>query len=315
MANKILTSESERIVMRSDSAEGPCSPRSVSMRIRRPDLDILTDLDVTCGGSSSRSSSPTRASKLKSQFIEVYLGTKAFAEADDLKVVISINLQASERLYEVIIVNKDSARELNRLYVHESELSEQMDARHAALTNLLCNTDPNYSTGTPGFWSKQRRASLQNSSPSTTKNRKASLPAISAGQDIALRLKEYKRLKIAELNRDEELQKMIHFDAKNSPLGPPPRRVAQPVVYFGLMAGSSYPPLTEFKKLGNEAMLKDRVLFYADICSSTVKGIEFYTAVILHSLYVRRTVVVDDSSSQQLQFVLFDGESVVKLIG
>jgi hypothetical protein len=76
-----------------------------------------------------------KARSLKSQFVEVYLGSAEF-KASKLNAVIAINLQASDRLYEVVVVNETNEEEIGRVYVYESELKLQMDARRKALSAI-----------------------------------------------------------------------------------------------------------------------------------------------------------------------------------
>ena len=90
-------------------------------------------------GSSRNTLSSPQSSKrdfrrdLNNRFIEVYVGTEVFPDMD-LTVVVAIYLQAVDRLYEIVFVNKHTAREITRLYVYEDELADQMKKRHAALT-------------------------------------------------------------------------------------------------------------------------------------------------------------------------------------
>jgi hypothetical protein len=82
---------------------------------------------VACGDISV-----SRARSFKAQFIEVYVGSQVFQDAG-LNVGIAIYLQATDRLYEVVLVDKDTAQEIGRLYVYEDELTLQMKKRRLAL--------------------------------------------------------------------------------------------------------------------------------------------------------------------------------------
>jgi hypothetical protein len=147
---------------------------------------------------------------LKAQFVEVYLGSAEF-KASKLNAVIAINLQASERLYEVVVVNEVNEEEIGRMYVYENELKLQMDARRKALSVIANanNTDagnsmaavlaaqlaaaelgPNTSLANRArrisATQKQRRSSLQlaacTNSPDTTPRRKSSTPHLVPAQ-------------------------------------------------------------------------------------------------------------------------------------
>jgi hypothetical protein len=87
----------------------------------------FTTATATVGNSGSR------ARTLKEKFIEVYAGSQCFSEVD-LNVAILIHLLASERLYEVVVINKESAEEIDRLYVYEDEIIHQMNDRRIALS-------------------------------------------------------------------------------------------------------------------------------------------------------------------------------------
>ena len=98
---------------------------------------VTTTVTASASGCDGVSESAVNraARNFKAQFIEVHTGSQTFADdMDDLNVVVAIYLQATERLYEVVIVNKDTTKEISRLYVYEDELSDQMKKRHAALT-------------------------------------------------------------------------------------------------------------------------------------------------------------------------------------
>ena len=130
----MLGSQSERIALRhcdSDVDPGELSPRSSSVRI--PAKPSSLDQKVYTPTAKARS--------LKAQFVEVYLGSAEF-KASKLNAIIAINLQASDRLYEVVVVNEASEEEIGRVYVYENELKLQMDARRKALSAIAnANTE------------------------------------------------------------------------------------------------------------------------------------------------------------------------------
>jgi hypothetical protein len=95
-----------------------------SLKASTPSIATAT---ATAGNSGSR------ARTLKEKFIEVYAGSQCFSEVD-LNVAILIHLLASERLYEVVVINKESAEEIDRLYVYEDEIIHQMNGRRIALS-------------------------------------------------------------------------------------------------------------------------------------------------------------------------------------
>jgi hypothetical protein len=74
-----------------------------------------------------------RATSFRAQFIEIYVGTQRF-DAASLDVVVAIYVQAFDRLYEVILMDKDTAQEISRFYVYEDELTHSMKNRLKALT-------------------------------------------------------------------------------------------------------------------------------------------------------------------------------------
>ena len=205
-----LESQSERIVFKGHDDDVPGSPRSASVRLpAKPCLSVITDLQEECSTPARGSHSPTaRATSLKAQFVEVYLGSAEF-KASKLNAIIAINLQASDRLYEVVVVNDANEEEIGRVYVYESELKLQMDARRKALSAIAnVNTDagnsmaavlaaqlaaaelgPNTSLANRArrisATQKQRRSSLQlatsNNSPDTP-TRKGSAPHLVPAQ-------------------------------------------------------------------------------------------------------------------------------------
>ena len=77
--------------------------------------------------------SPQRVKGLENSFIEVYVGTEVFDNAN-LNSIVAIYLQATARLYEVVVINKDTTEEIRHFYVFEDELRSQMKSRLSALT-------------------------------------------------------------------------------------------------------------------------------------------------------------------------------------
>ena len=98
--------------------------------LKTSSLSIATD---TFTSTDTGGNSGSRARTLKEKFIEVYAGSQCFSEVD-LNVAILIHLLASERLYEVVVINKESAEEIDRLYVYEDEIIHQMNGRRIALS-------------------------------------------------------------------------------------------------------------------------------------------------------------------------------------
>ena len=140
--DELFSSQSERIVS-NIADDGNFSPRSISTREklsseRVTNIELITQLNEE---TADHIISPVnRAKSLKEQFIEVYVGSQVFADAG-LNVVIAIFLQATDRLYEIVLVNKDTAEELHRLYVYEDELIVQMKKRHEALWIIPTEND------------------------------------------------------------------------------------------------------------------------------------------------------------------------------
>ena len=332
----MLGSQSERIVLRhcdSDVDPGELSPRSSSVRI------------------SAKPSSPTekvytptaKARSLKSQFVEVYLGSAEF-KASKLNAIIVINLQASDRLYEVVVINEASEEEIGRVYVYENELKLQMEARHKAIAGnssteggnsmsamfaaqlAAAEFGPSASLASRArrisATSKQRRSSSDFSTRKTSAphlvpahdkgDAPCTLPALVMARAAAQKFMDIKCNKNDQI-KDEELQKIMDYNnnpMKDSPLLNAPRPIDEPQSYFDLdMSTNIDPEMEGFKKYEKEAMERDQSLISADISSATADSIRFYTAVILSSLSVRRKARIENSGGKRpFQLVLYDGK-------
>ena len=79
--------------------------------------------------------SPHRASALKTSFVEVCVCAQRIEDIH-MDTLVAVYLQAAAKLYEVIIIQRETAEELYRLYVFEEEISEQMKARRMSLESL-----------------------------------------------------------------------------------------------------------------------------------------------------------------------------------
>jgi hypothetical protein len=333
----MLGSQSERIVLRhcdSDVDPGELSPRSSSVRI------------------PAKPSSPTqkvytptaKARSLKSQFVKVYLGSAEF-KASKLNAIIAINLQASDRLYEVVVVNETSEEEIGRVYVYENELKLQMEARHKAIAGnssieggnsmsamftaqlAAAEFGPSASLANRArrisATSKQRRSSSDFSTRKTSTphlvpahdkdDAPSTLPALVMARAAAQKFMDIKCNKNDQI-KDGELQKIMDYNnnpMKDSLLLNAPRPIDEPQSYFDLdMSTNIEPEMEGFKKYEKEAMERDQSLISADISSATADSIRFYTAaVILSSLRVRRKARIENSGGKRpFQFVLYDGK-------
>lgn len=110
-----------------------------------------------------------RARNFKSQFIEVYTGSQSF-ESTNLNVAIVILLQAADRVYEVILIDKNVTEEIGRFYVYEDELLREMSHRRDALSARAAAEDdteegPNTSTA-PVKKKREKRISRSGDSES-----------------------------------------------------------------------------------------------------------------------------------------------------
>jgi hypothetical protein len=76
-----------------------------------------------------------RADRFKVQFVQVYVGIQVFVGAN-IEAVVVINLQASDRLYEIVLIDKKKMTEIVRFYVLEDELQSQMNRRYEAVMKL-----------------------------------------------------------------------------------------------------------------------------------------------------------------------------------
>jgi hypothetical protein len=109
---------------------------SVRERLTRKTSSLESSTSSTPSLTRSTSIPLVRRQKsFRAEFIEIYVGSQCF-QGDNLllNVVLAVYLLASERLYEVVILNADTAVELHRIYVYEEELVYQMEGRLAALT-------------------------------------------------------------------------------------------------------------------------------------------------------------------------------------
>jgi hypothetical protein len=111
------------------------------------------------------------------------------------------------------------------------------------------------------------------------------------------------RLSEQDFMKDEELLTLIRTNTRHVTRSMK-RTVRNPVTYFGLLVGSEmYPEIENYKKVGHAELIADFTnKLESDICAAEKKCIDFFSAVILSSLYVRR-----QSKTMQFQFVLFDG--------
>mmetsp|Transcript_25501 Transcript_25501/g.43001 ORF Transcript_25501/g.43001 Transcript_25501/m.43001 type:complete len:539 (-) Transcript_25501:452-2068(-) len=82
-----------------------------------------------------------RAELLKVQFIEVYLGLQDFLAAD-IHVIVAIYLQAADRLYEIVLVDKELMKEMVRFYILEDEIDDQMHRRYESLMKIYRSRPP-----------------------------------------------------------------------------------------------------------------------------------------------------------------------------
>lgn len=89
-----------------------------------------------------------RSRILKNGFIEVYVGTLVYEEVG-LTVVIVMSLQATDRLFEVVIIDLASGDELSRMYIFEEELHKQLKMRLEALTNARNTHASGVAAGAP----------------------------------------------------------------------------------------------------------------------------------------------------------------------
>jgi len=108
--------------------------------------------------------------------------------------------------------------------------------------------------------------------------------------------------------KDEELRRIIDFNINDSHIMSKAPRVAKPMSYFGLMAGTeTNPSVTDrHRKVGITQLLQDLTLREADLSASAARDISFFTAVIRTSLYVRLKARSDDR--RPFQCILFDGK-------
>jgi hypothetical protein len=319
----LLHSESERVLSsRTEDEGGGLSPRSASVRRSTQTLKVVTDIDKAPCLIPSSMSSPNRARNFKAQFIEVYVGAQVF-EAAVLNVVIAIYLQASDRLYEVVLINQDTAEEIDRLYVYENELSDQMDIRLTSLTTLCearvvqTQQKTHKSHVTPskkglGGTAAPDLPSIVGDKSSPDKQKLCIAPVTrrdvgpvgaSSPHDAFMDIKCQRNDEL----KDEELSKIININSNHdSPIMTTAPRVAKPMSYFNLMSGSHiHPAVGEHGKVSKQDVLCDAALRERDISAAAVKDISFFTAVILHSVYVRRKA--QKGNTREFQFVLFDG--------
>ena len=322
--------------------------------------------------------SPRRAARsFKNRFIEVYIGSEVIADAG-LNVIIAVYLQAIDRLYEVVVINSDTAEEISHFFVFEDELSAQMKSRREALT---------FARDTHAAWAAARMAPIDLAHPgelalgsssdsiatvastsekhklSPKKNtfrrkssgdlqskladlahsaqqlscrrRKSFVPVSNSFQrhkkqvpEKSVNVQQNRRKSIEGLHHElfghtlelrtllgstakqdsailRELE-LINLLAGDDSLAHNPVSVSDPVAYFRLMAGSQLDPeVGTFKKIERAELLKDYSLLEADMSTSPVQDIAFYTAVILNSLYVRYRARRGENS--ELQVLLFDG--------
>jgi hypothetical protein len=306
----------------------------------------------------------------------VYVGTEVFQDAG-LNVVIAIYLQAIVRLYEVVLINKDTAQEISRLYVYEKELTRQMKKRHVALTCALDThsawavaratpiglTTPHDISRSSSSSSREESAStprrkslgdiqtepLEAARPSSSSathtlgslnHRRKSLVPVFTPHKHSNELNSSKshskssdsrRKSIVELHHEllgHSNEVRVCLSSKHSSTDAILKElelaeilsgegtlasaamsfpITDPVSFFHLMAGSNRDPEVDshFQKVERAQLLKDYALLDADISTSAVRNITFFTAAILNSLYVRYKEKQDEDP--ELQFLLFDG--------
>ena len=228
----------------------------------------------------SISPSPSyRAKKLKAEFIEVYSGSLEF-ETAGLNCIILIFLQAANRIYEIILLRRDPAEEMNRFYIYENDLNDHMDMRRSA---LMASPEVIEEEGL------KRRVSVSD-------RRKSSISVRSDSKN--------------DTDKDDELKKLLNSkQGKSRAVTTKEGRSFNPVTYFGLEAPCRITPepKEEHKKVDVKAIYENQSLIDTDICACEVRDISFYTAVILTSLYVRLKSRQQTDHSNRVEHLLYDG--------
>jgi len=113
------------------SKQQKISERENSVRDRLTGKNL--SIDSTASGQRQQS--------FRAEFSEIYVGSQAFEQLN-LNVILAIYLLATERLYEVIIINMDTVEEMDRIYVFEEELTFQMESRLLTLMAEKDNPSP-----------------------------------------------------------------------------------------------------------------------------------------------------------------------------
>ena len=138
-------------------------------------LSLSTEeLSNNDSASSKSALSPSRVNHLKAKFIEVYTGLQEFEELE-LKVGIVVSLLASHRLYEIVVAEFETAKEMCRLYVYEDELNQQMKLRRGG---FIAARDAKLMSMSPDFMDRSVRK--RNSISEAIANRRKSLTPLGA---------------------------------------------------------------------------------------------------------------------------------------
>ena len=79
----------------------------------------------------------SRVDRLKVQFVEVYIGKQQFTSGKiKVDIIICIFLQACDRLYEIVLIDEKKKVEIVRFYVTEDEIQHRMQLRYVSLEAL-----------------------------------------------------------------------------------------------------------------------------------------------------------------------------------